>query len=976
MKSSDPLETDPQSKEDDQKWHALTSKEVLQHLKVQDNGLTSEEVAHRLDHYGPNQLVEGKRTTFLEMLWSQFNSFIVILLIVASIISALLGEWIDASAIMAIVILNAILGIVQERSAAEEFAALKKMAAPDAQVMRDGHRITVASSELVPGDIVYLEAGNFIPADVRLLEAFNLKVEEAALTGESLAVQKNAALQLKEEIPLGDRKNTAFMGTTVSYGRGRGVVTSTGMRTQLGLIAQMLQQVDDEVTPLQRRLEQLGKTLGVGALVVCGLVFVVAIIQHTDLGLIAASGGGILTYLAASKEQLIETFMIAVSLAIAAVPEGLPAVVTISLALGMREMIRRHALIRKLSSVETLGSATVICSDKTGTLTQNEMTVTKLWVDGKFVDVTGSGYSRSGEFIVDGKASDLKQYPAVLTALWVGALNNDAQLEPVEGNELNFRIIGDPTEGSLLIAAAKAGAVSVDLGTAYPREDEVPFDSERKRMITIHQIYQPKPDDISPFYDAKKQGWDVVAVKGAPDVVLDLCSKYQDMSDKPKPLTDEIRKKILSANDDMTHDALRVLGFAFREVPEAHDVVDDWEKDLIFVGLIGMIDPARSEVKPALEKASRAGIRTVMITGDYPNTARAIAETIGLLRPQHKVLTGADLDLLSDDLLQKEVVDTDVFARVSPEHKMRIVDALQANGEVVAMTGDGVNDAPAIKRSDIGVAMGITGTDVAKQTADMVLTDDNYASIVSAVEQGRVIYSNIRKFVYYLLSSNVAEIMIIFLATLAGLPAPLTAIQLLWLNLVTDGAPALALAMEKGDPDIMDQKPRDKMEPIINRAMGSGLIIQTIAQTSAVLLAFGLGLIWHLKTGDIMPQGVNPLLYLIQYDWRGVDVQTAETMAFVTLSLCELFRAYTVRSERSSLFRIGVFSNKWMQYAVGASLALIFLVVNVPFLQPIFNTHFLSLREWGVVFGLAIIPAITEEITKFFLRRKNEPAVA
>ena len=977
MTVSDPLENQSQGQEETNNWHALSPGEVLEHLKVQDNGLTSADVAHRREHYGPNMLVEGKRTTLLEMLWSQFNSFIVILLVVAALVSGLLGEWVDAIVIMAIVLLNATLGIVQERSAAEEFAALKKMAAPDAQVMRDGHRTTVASSELVPGDIVYLEAGNFVPADVRLLEAFNLKVEEAALTGESLAVQKNAALQLEKDIPLGDRKNTAFMGTTVSYGRGRGVVTSTGMRTQLGLIAELLQQVDEEETPLQRRLDQLGKTLGVGALVVCGLVFVVAIFQHTDLSLITAAGGSLLTYLAASKEQLIETFMIAVSLAIAAVPEGLPAVVTISLALGMREMIRRHALIRKLSSVETLGSATVICSDKTGTLTQNEMTVTKLWVDGKFVDVTGSGYSRSGEFVVDGKASDLKQYPAVLTALWVGALNNDAQLEPVEGNELSYRIIGDPTEGSLLIAAAKAGAVSVDLGSAYPREDEVPFDSERKRMITIHDIYQPKPDDISPFYDSKKQGWDVVAVKGAPDVVLDLCSKYQNMSDEPKPLTDEIRKKILSANDTMTQDALRVLGVAFREVPEAHDVVvDDWEKDLIFVGLIGMIDPARTEVKPALEKASRAGIRTVMITGDYPNTARAIAETIGLLRPNHKVLTGADLDRLSDDLLQKEVVHTDVFARVSPEHKMRIVDALQANGEVVAMTGDGVNDAPAIKRSDIGVAMGITGTDVAKQTADMVLTDDNYASIVSAVEQGRVIYSNIRKFVYYLLSSNVAEIMIIFLATLAGLPAPLTAIQLLWLNLVTDGAPALALAMEKGDPDIMEQKPRDKMEPIINRAMGSGLIVQTIAQTGAVLLAFGLGLIWHLRAGEIMPQGANPFLYLIQYDWRGVDVQTAETMAFVTLSLCELFRAYTVRSERSSLFRIGIFSNKWMQYAVGASLVLIILVVNVPFLQPIFNTHFLSLREWGVVFGLAIIPAIAEEITKFFLRQKNRHEVA
>jgi Ca2+-transporting ATPase len=968
MKSSETSETQPPSKDETHKWHALSPQKVLDHLKVQENGLTAVEVADRMEQYGPNLLTEGKHTTFLEMLWSQFNNFIIMLLIVASVISAALGEWIDASAIMAIVLLNAILGIIQERRAAEEFAALKKMAAPEAHVMRDGHRMTIASSELVPGDIVYLEAGNFVPADVRLLEAVNLKVEEAALTGESLAVLKNAALQLEENIPLGDRKNTSFMGTTVSYGRGRGVVTSTGMHTQLGLIAEMLQQVENEETPLQRRLEQLGKTLGIGAILVCALVFAMSVIENTDLGLLTAAGGGVLVYLTSAKAILVETFLVAVSLAIAAVPEGLPAVVTISLALGMREMIRRHALIRRLSSVETLGSATVICSDKTGTLTQNEMTVTRLWVDGKVINVTGSGYSRQGEFVIGDKTSDLKDYPAVLSALWVGALNNDAHLEPLEGNELSYRIIGDPTEGSILIAAAKAGALHVDLGKAYPRLDEVPFDSERKRMITVHDISEPKTEDISPFYDDQKQGWDVVAMKGAPDVVLNLCSKYQIMSDSSKPLTDEIRKAILDANDSMTRDALRVLAVAYRDVPEAKDILKDWEKDLVFVGLIGMIDPARIEVRPALQKASRAGIRTVMITGDFPNTARAIAETIGLLRPQHKVLTGAELDLLSDDLLKKEVEVTDVFARVSPEHKMRIVDALQANGEVVAMTGDGVNDAPAIKRSDIGIAMGITGTDVAKNTADMVLTDDNYASIVAAVEQGRVIYSNIRKFVYYLLSSNVAEIMIIFLAILAGLPAPLTAIQLLWLNLVTDGAPALALAMEKGDPDIMEQKPRAKHESIINRSMGLGIAVQTIAQTSAVLLAFGLGLIWHLKTGDIMPQGANPFLYLIQYDWKGVDVQTAETMAFITLSLCELFRAYTVRSERVSLFRIGVFSNKWMQLAVGISLLLVFLVVYVPFLQPIFNTHSLSLREWSIVFGLAIIPAVAEEFTKLYLR--------
>ena len=961
-----PVETEP--------WHTLSPQEVLEHLRVRDNGLTSAQVAERLAQYGPNQLTESPRPGFLAMLWDQFNNFIVMLLIVASVISALLGEWIDASAIMSIVLLNAILGIVQERRAEEALAALKKLAAPEAHIMRDGHRTSVPARELVPGDIVYLEAGNHIPADVRLLEAVNLQVEEASLTGESLPVQKNAAMKLEKNIPLGDRRNTAFMGTTVTYGRGRGVVVGTGMRTQLGMIARMLQQVDQEETPLQKRLDQLGKTLGWGALAICGIVFIVAVFRGTDLDILTAPGGGFLAYLDHAKKEIVQMFMLAVGLAIAAVPEGLPAVVTITLALGMHEMIRHHALIRRLSSVETLGSATVICSDKTGTLTQNEMTVTRLWADEQFVTVTGSGYSRRGEFTVDGKPNDLKKYPAILTTLWVGALNNDSQLEPMEGDDQSYRIVGDPTEGALLVAAAKSGAYRVDLGEAYPRQDEVPFDSERKRMITIHDVAEPRAEDISPFHDDKLRGWDVIAVKGAPDVVLDMCTHYQSIDDKTMPLDDAARQRILAANDAMTQDALRVLCMAYRVVPEASGEapLENLERELTFAGLMGMIDPARPEVRPALEKAARAGIRTVMITGDYPNTARAIAQAIGLLRPSHKVLTGADVDRMSDDVLKSEIEQVDVFARVSPEHKMRIVNALQANDEVVAMTGDGVNDAPAIKRANIGVAMGITGTDVVKETADMVLTDDNYASIVSAVEQGRIIYNNIRKFVFFLLSSNVAEIMVIFLATLAGLPSPLTVIQLLWLNLLTDGAPALALAMEKGDPDIMSRKPRPKNEPIVNGPMRLGIVIQTITQTGAVLLAFGFGLFWHLGANATIPAGVNPLAYLLQYDWHGVDVQTAETMAFATLSLCELFRAYTVRSERASLFRIGVFSNRYMQYAVGLSIALLLLVCAVPFLQPIFNTHFMSLREWSVVLGLALIPAVSEEITKFFLRLRAQ----
>ncbi|MCE9647163.1 MAG: cation-translocating P-type ATPase [Chloroflexi bacterium] len=956
-------------------WHALHAEAVLKHLEVQRDGLSSEEVERRLQNYGPNQLKEAPRPGFMALLWAQLNNFVVILLIVASVISALLGDYVEAAAIMAIVVLNSILGIVQEQRAEQALAALKKLAAPDAQVLRDGVRRSVPAYNLVPGDIVFLEAGNFIPADLRLLEAVNLRVEEASLTGESLPVQKNAATVLEKNVPLGDRKNTAFMGTLVNYGRGHGVVTSTGMRTQLGLIATMLQNVDSEETPLQRRLDQLGRSLSIGSLILVAVIFIVALINQTNISGLFENPPG---YFSEFAEQITEVFIIAISLAIAAVPEGLPAVVTISLALGMREMIQRHALIRKLSSVETLGSATTICSDKTGTLTQNEMTVTRIWADGQFVNLTGTGYAPVGEFQVDGARVDVSKYPAILSTLWLGLINNDATIETTGENESQptYRIVGDPTEGALLVAAAKAGAIHVDIDEAYPRENEVPFDSERKRMITIHDVRDPQPHDPSPFYDEKHKDWDVIAVKGAPDIVLDLCTQYQGMDDKPRPLTPEARDRILAANDVMTKNALRVIGLAYRlekDVPDDPEKIktDDLEKDLVFVGLTGMIDPPRSEVKPALEHARHAGIRTVMITGDFPNTARAIAEAIGLLRPGRKVMTGAQLDELSDAELKNIIEETDVFARVSPEHKMRIVDALQANDEIVAMTGDGVNDAPAIKRADIGVAMGITGTDVAKETADMVLTDDNYASIVAAVEQGRIIYSNIRKFVFFLLSSNVAEIMIIFLATLAGLPAPLTAIQLLWLNLITDGAPALALAMEKGDPDIMDQKPRSKSEPIVNRSMGVGIFIQTIFQTGAVLGAFVMGLAWHLEAGAVIPSGTNVLSFILSHDWRGIDVQTAETMAFATLSLAELFRAYTVRSERASIFKIGIFSNKYMQYAVGLSIALLLLVCSVPFLQPVFNTHFLSGREWILVTGLALLPAAAEEVTKFFLRRRS-----
>jgi Ca2+-transporting ATPase len=945
-------------------WHDLALDEVFARLNASSQGLSGDEVTRRRAKYGPNELKENPRPTFFQLVIAQLNNFIVILLIIASIISALLGDWIEAAVIMLIVVLNAILGVIQESRAEEALAALKKMSAPESQVLRDGQRISVPASALVPGDVVFLEAGNFVPADMRLIEAVNLRVEEAALTGESVPVQKNAASVLDKGASLGDRKNTVFMGTVVNYGRGHGIVVATGMSTQLGMIADMLQAVEDESTPLQIRLDQLGKMLAIGALAICGVVFLISLWR---------SGVFTVGLTPETTEIILNSFMIAVGLAIAAVPEGLAAVVTISLALGMREMVKRHALIRRLASVETLGSATVICSDKTGTLTQNVMTVTRLWVDGRTAEVTGTGYDPIGDFYIDGKQANLSMVPGMTTVLWVGALNNDAVLEPISGEGFStFRVVGDPTEGAMLVAAKKAWQEIEEISDAYPRRKEIPFDSSLKRMTTVHDITQIEEKDPSPFHDQSMLGMHAVTIKGAPDLVLQLCTDYQTLDDQVHPLTDEMRCQIQAANDRMTNDALRVMGFAYRIEPDIPDELtrEYAEQGLIFAGLMGMIDPPRPEVKPALEKARHAGIRTMMITGDYPNTGRAVAESIGLLRPGHKVMTGPQLNEIDDVQLIKDVEVTDVFARVSPEHKMRIVSALRSNDEVVAMTGDGVNDAPAIKRADIGISMGITGTDVAKGAADMVLTDDNYVSIVSAVEQGRIIYSNIRKFVFFLISSNIAEIMVIFLATLAGLPMPLTVIQLLWLNLLTDGAPALALAMEKGDPDIMTHPPRPTNESIINGPMSLGIVVQTIVQTGAVLGAFLVGL--YFTVGAQIPAGESALSYLLGYNWRGVDVQTAETMAFVTLSLCELFRAYTVRSERVSIFKIGMFSNKYMQLAVGLSILLLLLVVSVPFLQSIFNTHFLSAQEWLIVLGLALIPAIAEEITKLFLRLREK----
>ena len=914
-------------------WFALPGNQVLSNLEVdREQGLSSVEAENRIAKFGTNELQEAPPTSIWVKIYEQFANFVVVLLLVAAVISVIVGDWIEAAAIMTIVLLNAVLGVVQESRAEEALAALKKMSAPDANVLREGHRQAIPAREVVPGDIVFLEAGNFVPADVRLLETANLRIEEAALTGESVAVTKNANLELEDDAALGDRKTMAYTGTVVSYGRGVGVVVNTGMDTEIGQIATMLQDVDEGDTPLQKRLDSFGRTLGWVTLVICGVVFVEGMITGTPP---------------------LEMFIISVSLAIAAVPEGLPAVVTITLALGMQEMIARNALIRKLSSVETLGSATVICSDKTGTLTQNEMTVTNIAVDGEFLDITGTGYGLEGDFLCDGQAVDLaKDFPGIRTALWIGALNNDAILETDydEQGRKTIRMVGDPTEGALLVAAAKGGALPAPLSQAYPRIEEIPFDSERKRMVTVHAIKHPEAGDVSPFYDQKQEAWYVVAQKGAPDVVLERCTHYQSRDDVAVPLDAEQRRRILAANDRMTDQALRVLGVSYRVVKDLDyysngDLNEDIEQELIFVGLLGMIDPARPEVLPALNRAKEAGIRTAMITGDYPNTAKAIAKEIGLLSEGHQVLTGKELDEISDEDLKEAVRTTDVFARVSPEHKVRIVDAFRANNEVVAMTGDGVNDAPSIKKADIGIAMGITGTDVAKETADMVLTDDNYASIVSAVEQGRVIYSNIRKFVYFLLSCNIAEIATIFLATMIGWKSPLSAIQLLWLNLITDGAPALALGLEKGDPDLMEQPPRDPSEPLLNRFMLTGIGIQTIAITAVTLGAYWIGL-------------------------RNFP-EMAPTMAFVTLSFSELVRAFTARSERVPVLKIGLFSNKVMNWAILSSMVLLLTVIYVPFLQEIFDTVPLGWTQWEIIFPLLLGPSLAAELTKIMLGRNK-----
>ena len=931
----------------DKEPHGKPIEELVSSFQTHlEQGLTQQEAQDRLRKFGGNELSEKPRPGFLALLWDQFNNYLVIILIVAALIALALGEWVDSIAIMFIVVLNAVVGVIQESKAEQALAALKKMSAPNAQVIRDGYQITVASRELVPGDIVLLEAGNYVPADLRLVTTVNLKVEEASLTGESVPVEKNAALVLDQEAGLGDRKNSAFLSTMVTYGRGKGLVTGTGMRTQIGLIAEMIQSYEEEDTPLQQKLEHLGKVLGTICIAICVVVLVYGLIRDTHLTDVLNTG--FLNYWEAEKKDIINLFLTAVSLAIAAVPEGLPAIVTICLALGMQRMIKHHALIRKLPAVETLGCATVVCSDKTGTLTQNQMTVVQGWAGDKRFRITGEGYNPIGQFFVDGKPSDPRTDPDATVLLHGAVLCNDAKLEERSdtAGTRSWQMVGDPTEGAMVVAAAKGGFRRGDMEQALPRVQEIPFDSERKRMTTIHRRDESQGQaSVASF--AYPQFF--AFVKGAPDIVLDHCTHIQQAG-QAVALTEERRKEVLEQNRDMASNALRVLGVAYRPLAEVPESLrpEDLEKNLTFVGLLGMIDPARPEVMEAVNVARGAGLRSIMVTGDYKDTAEAIAREIGLLTQGGLVLTGPEIEKLSDHELAARTDNLQVCCRVSPQHKTRIVDALKARDHVVAMTGDGVNDAPALKRANIGIAMGITGTDVTKQTADMVLTDDNYASIVAAIEQGRIIYSNIRKFVYFLLACNAGEILIIFGSMLLGLPIPLRPVQLLWLNLVSDGAPALALGMEKGDPDIMKHQPRPPKEPVINRDMAIGISVIAVVDAIAILLAFYFG--------------------LQRYPGH---LEAAQTIAFVTLCTSELIRAYTARSEYHSVFHIGVFSNKWMNWAVLASFLLVLAVVYVPFLRPFFDTVPLTLDDWLLMAPFFFASPIAMELLKVYFRRRT-----
>lgn len=913
-------------------WHRLNAEELLEHFQVKrSQGLSNDEASRRRETAGFNELAEAKRVSPVLLFLNQFKDFMMLVLMGATLISGLLGEYLDAITIVAIIVLNGFLGFIQEFRAERSLRALKQLSAPNAKVLRGGKEKLIPAKEVVPGDIILLESGDRIPADIRWIETNSCDVEESALTGESHPVGKHAEVISEENVPLGDQKNIGFMGTMVTRGNGKGIVIRTGMDTEMGKIADLIQNTETQETPLQRRLEQLGKILIIVALALTVVVVLAGILHGQPAGAMFFAG---------------------VSLAVAAIPEGLPAIVTIALALGVQRMIKRKAIVRKLPSVETLGCASVICSDKTGTLTQNKMTVTRLWLEGRELNVSGEGYEPRGDIWENGKPVDLHKEQGLCRLLEISALCSNAEIVEVtdeegsskkkagrgEDKETRWVLKGDPTEGALVALSTKMGYAPSVLQEKYAKEKEFPFDALRKRMSVI----------------VSQQGARVVMVKGAPDMLLDRCT-HISWDGKIMPLTGTLRQKVAAANEKMARGALRVLGVAYKEL-RTHDHVKDEdaaETGLVFAGLAGMIDPPRREARDAIATCRRAGIKTVMITGDHGLTAEAIAGELGIMPRGGQAMSGQQLAMLSDDELDAQVDDVYVYSRVSPEHKLRIVKSLQRKGHVVAMTGDGVNDAPAIKAADIGIAMGITGTDVSKEASSLILSDDNFSTIVSAIEEGRNIYENIRKFIRYLLASNVGEILTMFFAMIAGLPLPLLPIQILWVNLVTDGLPAMALGVDQPEKDLMEHKPRGAKENIFARRLGWKIMSRGLLIGLCTLGAFWLTL-------NIAPDDSGQLL-------------KAQSVAFATLVMAQLIHVFDCRSSRS-IFHRNVLQNKFLVLAVLSSVILMLVVMYVAPLQPIFKTVPLGMREWAISLVAAGIPTFLMGAGSVWSGKRRRPS--
>ena len=959
-------------------FYRLSVEQVL--ADVQSNaqsGLTSAEAAARLQQHGRNALPRGKQVTVYGIFFSQFKNLLVLVLIVAAILSFILGDAEDGFVILVIVILNAILGTYQEFQAEKSLEALSAMQVPTVKVRRDGHLIEISAEETVPGDIVVLGEGDAVPADGRVIVSANLRIEEAALTGESEPAAKITEALDKDKLTPGDQKNMAFMGTAVNYGRGELVVTGTGSNSQLGQIANMLVSAEEVQTPLQRQVAQLSKWLVILALAVVAAVFVVGVLRGLPFE---------------------EMLLVSLSLAVAAVPEGLPAVITIALSNGASRMVKRNALMRKLPAVETLGSVTTICTDKTGTLTRNEMTATVIALpQHDDVVITGVGYSAEGQMLINGeRPTGPKDDPEIARILVAMALNTDAQMEEEEPGKL--KVLGDTTEAALLVAAAKVGWDKAKIEGESPRVGELPFSSERKAMTTIHDFKTTELEHL--FRDS-----DIVAtVKGAPDRLLSWAA-FEDVPDGKRELTPERRAAWQAQTNRMASQGLRVIGVAYKTVAEVPDpVTEDIERDLTMLGLVGIVDPARPEAREAIHVAQGAGIRSIMITGDHALTAEAIGRSLGIIGDDQHAITGAELSDMTDEQLVAALQHTSVFARVAPEHKMRLVRVLQGQGQVVAMTGDGVNDAPALKQADIGVAMGITGTEVSKGAADMVLVDDNYASIVAAVEEGRLVYQNIRKFILFLLSSNVGEILVMFVGILIGLPVPLLAIQILWVNLLTDGLPAIALGFDPADSDLMKQRPRLKTESVFAGGLGNQIIWRSIVLAIVTLAAFMIGhAINRLDPLDPTLDVESWTSYEIEQmlamtppaDW---DAMTEEerseflhaeaasgehgsasgilgaaetlprTLAFTVLALGQIFHVLSIHAGSRSFFSIGFAHNRFLLWSVVATLLLQLAVIYLPFLQELFRTYPLTIAELVIAIALSSVLFWMIEIPKLFRR--------